>query len=257
MPRRPPASCSADRARVLALPFEWNGWTRRRPAGSRATWCWGPTAGTCPRAWWRAGADAVEACRIASGVPAMGTELTGKTIAAEAGLVERDCQLHEGVLHRPGAGRPHRRPRLERARARWSGWFARGFRERAVASGDDPAHGRAPAGDARGGGQGRRHGHLGGVEQRARRGGSARATCTAASRRPGRCGCARGRHRRLVPRRVSPPCRWSTPPRPAEGGHRVATRIGEPGGALRCCWRSGIAYALVAAATTPFTWRRT
>jgi folate-binding protein YgfZ len=40
--------------------------------------------------------DAVEACRIASGIPAMGSELTDKTIAAEAGLVERTVSFTKG-----------------------------------------------------------------------------------------------------------------------------------------------------------------
>jgi len=42
------------------------------------------------------GPAAVEACRIVSGVPAMGAELTAKTIAAEAGLVERTVSFTKG-----------------------------------------------------------------------------------------------------------------------------------------------------------------
>ena len=38
------------------------------------------------------------------------TSSTTRTIAAEAGLVERDGELHQGLLHRPGAGGPARRP---------------------------------------------------------------------------------------------------------------------------------------------------
>ena len=80
---------------VLALPFEWNGWTgvdllgpgRRRARPGRAA---------LPAGVVRCGADAVEACRIVSGIPAMGTELTAKTIAAEAGLVERTVSFTKG-----------------------------------------------------------------------------------------------------------------------------------------------------------------
>ena len=40
---------------VLALPFEWNGWTRGRPARARRTWCSGPDGGgPARRASWRA-----------------------------------------------------------------------------------------------------------------------------------------------------------------------------------------------------------
>ena len=80
---------------VLALPFEWNGWTgvdllgpddvvlgpADRPARGRAC---------------AVGAEAVEACRIVSGVPAMGAELTAKTIPAEAGVVERTVSFTKG-----------------------------------------------------------------------------------------------------------------------------------------------------------------
>jgi folate-binding protein YgfZ len=44
----------------------------------------------------RCGADAVEACRIASGIPAMGAELTEKTIPAETGLVSRTVDFDKG-----------------------------------------------------------------------------------------------------------------------------------------------------------------
>jgi folate-binding protein YgfZ len=40
--------------------------------------------------------EAVEACRIAAGIPAMGAELTDKTIAAEAHLVERAVSFTKG-----------------------------------------------------------------------------------------------------------------------------------------------------------------
>ena len=44
----------------------------------------------------------------------MGAELTERTIPAEAGVVERSVSLHQGLLHRPGAGGPHRQPGRQR-----------------------------------------------------------------------------------------------------------------------------------------------
>ena len=78
---------------VLALPFEWNGW--------RGTDLLGPKdvvldASELPAPIVRCGAEAVEACRIASGIPAMGAELTEKTIPAEAGLVGRTVDFDKG-----------------------------------------------------------------------------------------------------------------------------------------------------------------
>ena len=61
----------------------------------------------------------LDALRIECGVPAMGAELTEATIPAEAGQWLIDCvrELHEGLLHGSGAGRPHRQPRRQRAAA--------------------------------------------------------------------------------------------------------------------------------------------
>ena len=42
------------------------------------------------------GADAVEACRIVSGVPAMGTRAHAKTIAAKPALVARTVSFTKG-----------------------------------------------------------------------------------------------------------------------------------------------------------------
>ena len=80
---------------VLALPFDWNGWTGIDLLGPEDV-VLGPDAGDLPRGIVACGAEAVEACRIASGIPAMGTELTGKTIAAEAGLVARTVSFTKG-----------------------------------------------------------------------------------------------------------------------------------------------------------------
>ena len=80
---------------VLALPFEWNGWTGVDLLGPEDV-VLAPGDGALPDGITACGPDAVEACRIVSGIPAMGTELTGKTIAAEAGLVERTVSFTKG-----------------------------------------------------------------------------------------------------------------------------------------------------------------
>jgi folate-binding protein YgfZ len=78
---------------VLALPFEWNGWAGVDVLGPRDAVL---DASELPEGIVRCGPAAVEACRIASGIPAMGTELTDKTIAAEAGLVEHTVDFDKG-----------------------------------------------------------------------------------------------------------------------------------------------------------------
>lgn len=80
---------------VLALPFDWNGWTGIDLLGPEDV-VLGLGDAALPDGVTACGPDAVEACRIASGIPAMGTELTGKTIAAEAGLVERTVSFTKG-----------------------------------------------------------------------------------------------------------------------------------------------------------------
>ncbi len=80
---------------VLALPFEWNGWTGIDLLGPEDV-VLGPGDAALPDGITACGPDAVEACRIVSGIPAMGTELTAKTIAAEAGLVERTVSFTKG-----------------------------------------------------------------------------------------------------------------------------------------------------------------
>jgi tRNA-modifying protein YgfZ len=80
---------------VLALPFAWNGWTGVDLLGPEDV-VLGPAAADLPAGVTACGVDAVDACRIASGIPAMGTELTGKTIAAEAGLVQRTVSFTKG-----------------------------------------------------------------------------------------------------------------------------------------------------------------
>jgi folate-binding protein YgfZ len=80
---------------VLALPFEWNGWSGVDLLGPDDV-VLGGDALDLPAGVVACGAAAVEACRIVSGIPAMGTELTGKTIAAEAGLVERTVSFTKG-----------------------------------------------------------------------------------------------------------------------------------------------------------------
>ena len=80
---------------VLALPFEWNGWQGTDLLGPEDV-VLGPEEAGLPAGVVPCGPEAVEACRIVSGIPAMGTELTGKTIAAEAGLVERTVSFTKG-----------------------------------------------------------------------------------------------------------------------------------------------------------------
>jgi tRNA-modifying protein YgfZ len=80
---------------VLALPFAWNGWTGVDLLGPEDV-VLGADAVALPRGVLACSGESVEACRITSGIPAMGTELTGKTIAAEAGLVARTVSFTKG-----------------------------------------------------------------------------------------------------------------------------------------------------------------
>jgi len=83
-------------AGALDLPFEWNGWGGVDLLGPTDV-VLDPSAGPLPEGITVCGRDAAEACRIASGIPAMGSELTDKTIAAEAGgLVERTVSFTKG-----------------------------------------------------------------------------------------------------------------------------------------------------------------
>jgi folate-binding protein YgfZ len=80
---------------VVAVPFSWNGWTGTDLLGPEDV-VLGPEAVSLPDGVVACGTDAVEACRIASGIPAMGSELTEKTIPAEAGLVTRTVDFEKG-----------------------------------------------------------------------------------------------------------------------------------------------------------------
>ena len=80
---------------VLAIPFEWNGWEGTDLLGPEDV-VLGPDEADLPAGVVLCGPEAVEARRIVVGIPAMGTELTGKTIAAEAGLVERTVSFTKG-----------------------------------------------------------------------------------------------------------------------------------------------------------------
>ena len=82
-------------AGVLELPYAWNGWAGIDLLGPRDL-VLDPAAGGMPAGIVACDRDAVEACRIASGIPAMGSELDEKTIAAEAGLVERTVSFTKG-----------------------------------------------------------------------------------------------------------------------------------------------------------------
>ena len=86
-----------EEAGVLALSFEWNGWTGVDLLGPEDVVLAPGTGGAgLPDGVAACGPAAVEACRIVSGVPAMGAELTAKTIPAEAGLVERTVSFTKG-----------------------------------------------------------------------------------------------------------------------------------------------------------------
>lgn len=80
---------------VVALPFEWNGWRGVDLLGP-ADVVLGPEGVDLPPGIVACGAGAVEACRIVSGVPAMGAELTAKTIPHEAGVVARTVSFTKG-----------------------------------------------------------------------------------------------------------------------------------------------------------------
>jgi folate-binding protein YgfZ len=80
---------------VMALPFEWNDWIGIDLLGPKEL-VLDPATESLPPGIVACGEDAVESCRIVTGVPAMGSELTVKTIAAEAGLVERTVSFTKG-----------------------------------------------------------------------------------------------------------------------------------------------------------------
>ena len=80
---------------VLALPFDWNGWHGVDLLGPSDV-VLGPEGLDLPPGIVACSADAVEACRIVSGVPAMGAELTAKTIPQEAGVVARTVSFTKG-----------------------------------------------------------------------------------------------------------------------------------------------------------------
>ncbi len=99
---------------VLALPFAWNGWTGVDLLGPEDV-VLGPGDASLPEGVIACGADAVEACRIVSGIPAMGTELTEQDDRRRGRPGGAHRQLHEGLLHGPGARGPFGRPWLQRA----------------------------------------------------------------------------------------------------------------------------------------------
>ena len=176
---------------VLALPFEWNGWTGVDLLGPEDV-VLGPGDAALPDGITACGAEAVEACRIVSGIPAMGTELTGKTIAAEAGLVERTVSFTKGCytgqelvarLDSRGSNVPRRLVGVVAPagdeRRRWPAGMT-------LHGGERARRATAPAEDKVVGTH-----HLRGLEQPSSGPGWPWATCTAAWRRPARSGCAR------------------------------------------------------------------
>ena len=258
--RRPGLLAVLAERGVLALPFEWNGWTGVDLLGPRGRGARARRRRRSPTASCRAAPEAVEACRIVSGIPAMGTELTDKTIAAEAGLVERTVSFTKGCY----TGQEL----VARIDSRGSNVARRLVGVVAPAGrpeGDPlaPGHDAARRGGARRRRRRRRQGgrddHLGGLEQRARGVGGARATCTAASRRPARSGCARATASAARARPGSRCSRSSATADPSAGLtgsprrclHRSTAAAGAPGAAALVV--PAAAYALGAAATTAFT----
>jgi folate-binding protein YgfZ len=83
-------------AGALVVPFEWNGWGGFDVLGPRDV-ILDPAGGSLPDGIIACERESVEACRIVSGIPAMGSELTDKTIPAEAGgVVERSVSFTKG-----------------------------------------------------------------------------------------------------------------------------------------------------------------
>ena len=81
----------------LALPVVWPGWSGRDLLGPRrgddpGLISWRPDGAV------RCGVEAWEAVRIAAGVPMGGREVTGSTIAAEVGLVDRTVSFTKGCF---------------------------------------------------------------------------------------------------------------------------------------------------------------
>ncbi len=74
----------------------------------RPTWCSGPRTRNCHPGSWRAGPPRQKACRIVSGIPAMGAEITAKTIPHETGVVERTVSFTKGCYTGQRAGGPDR-----------------------------------------------------------------------------------------------------------------------------------------------------
>jgi tRNA-modifying protein YgfZ len=84
-----PVAAGAAAGSPLVVPFAWNGVVGVDVLGP------GADAAVPADVRW-CGDDAWEALRIEAGIPAMGRELDGRTIAAEAGLVERTVSFTKG-----------------------------------------------------------------------------------------------------------------------------------------------------------------
>ncbi len=100
--RAPTRRCPTAAAGRLAGPARASTWSVPAADGCRP-----PACRSCS-------VDDYEVARIEAGVPVMGRELDESTIPAEAGVVDRVGELHQGLLHRPGAGGPHRLPGRQR-----------------------------------------------------------------------------------------------------------------------------------------------
>ena len=111
VPRRRPRRPAGRAIGRAAVPGGLAGRRGRRPA--RTARGAAPAVAAAVAAALRVAAHPQPACRR------MGAELTEATIPAEVGPVghRRLGQLHQGLLHRPGAGGPHRQPGRQRAPA--------------------------------------------------------------------------------------------------------------------------------------------
>ena len=122
-------------ARWRPVPTSWS-WTPAGPAW-RVSTCSAPSP-PIPPGVPEVGLAAYQVARIEAGVPAMGAELDGAHHPGRDGHRRAHRQLHQGLLHRPGAGRPDRltgRPRPPAPPGRAAARRAGARRGRARASG--------------------------------------------------------------------------------------------------------------------------
>ena len=173
---------------VLALPLAWNGWTGVDLLGPGDV-VLEPQSADLPAGVMACGPDAVEACRIASGIPAMGTELDEQDDRGRSRTGRAHGELHQGLLHRPGTRGADRLTGLERGVPPGRRDRARGpVRARAPVPWHDAPRRRRPGGGRGSGRQGGGLRHVDRLEPRARRVGGPRLPAS-------QCRCTRSRPR--------------------------------------------------------------